>query len=123
MKRDMDFIRRILVDTAESDTFISAQSFSDSEHSETEAIYHVSILRDAGLLDADIEPYRSGGYHAIVKGLTWAGQDFMESIASDNVWNSTRKTIKDAVGSASLSVIKATSEGVATALISKSLGH
>lgn len=78
-------------------------------------------MLDAGLIDAEIKIYQSGSTRITVKGLTWAGHDFYESVSSDAVWRRTKDTISQAVGSASLSVIKATAEGVSTAMIRQML--
>lgn len=71
MKRDMDLVRSILLKVADSDEPISIDDLVDDEHSRQLIGYHISIMRDAGLINASItsaddDPY----YECAISSLT-----------------------------------------------------
>lgn len=81
MKRNMDLIRTLLL-AAEADV----ESIS-GESSVKEQAYHVALLKDAALVEAQIQLDPMGepaGY--IIFRLTWAGHEFLDSTREDTVW-------------------------------------
>jgi hypothetical protein len=118
----MDLIRDILIITADSDGPVDTDVFVTDSHDGPHVGYHVTIMRDAGIIDVEARDYKSGAKRSVL-GLTWAGQDYLAAIEDSTVWKKTKDTIVNVVGSATLAVIKSTAEGVATAAISKSIGR
>ena len=83
MKRDMDMIRQLLLDAEGHDS--NSPLFQTNDPS---SAYHISLLKDAGLMDAIIRK----GIHgtpsdAAIIGLTWAGHDFLDAARNDTIWN------------------------------------
>jgi len=58
---------------------------------------------------------RFGSY--FIKGITWYGHEFLDSIRDEGVWNHTKKALKP-FGSASFEIVK----NVAVAYVSSKLG-
>jgi hypothetical protein len=116
----MDLVRAILLKVEESEPFtVNEKSFSDAGYDPFDVARHVELMEEARLLEAGIA--RASGAGAIaarIERLTWPGHDFLDSVRSDTVWQKTKATILEKVGSASFDVIKA----VATAVALKSLG-
>ena len=82
MQRDMNLCRDILRKIAESESEwvpIRSQHFSNISIDKCSA--HVSLLKDAGL----IEGSQSLGGGATVK-LTWNGNEFLELSRDDSIW-------------------------------------
>jgi hypothetical protein len=97
MKRDMDLIRELLLklealplgrggiavispNTAE----IAVQG-----HDADQIANHLSLMREAGLVDSPGPPPMSGGM--MFRRLSWQGHDFLDSIRDPEVWNKTKK--------------------------------
>lgn len=97
MKRDMDIVRRITLETQSMDSGHVLTGIDDVD----QAMFgeHVILMVEAGLIEAQITKFQSGEPpKARVQRLTWAGQDFADSIASDTVWNTVKaKVIKPGV--------------------------
>ena len=82
MQRDMNLCRDILRKIAESESEwvpIRSQHFSNISIEKCSA--HVSLLKDAGLIEGN--QYLGGG--ATVK-LTWNGNEFWELSQNDSIW-------------------------------------
>jgi len=60
--------------------------------------YHVSLLRDAGLLEARVHRTDVGRFApVIIFGLTWAGHEFLDAARDDTLWRRAKdKFIKPA---------------------------
>jgi hypothetical protein len=92
MKRDMDIIRRIILETAElpyGETLESLEGISEEAF-----ITHVIWLQEAGLIEADAQA-GSGSFaqYAIVFRLTWDGCEFSDAIQDDTLWNKAKEVV------------------------------
>jgi len=90
MHRDMDVIRKIVLavrsapDAVSSVDGITKQDFA----------YHAQLLDEAGLISAAIQGQgKRIAETAVIFRLTWAGQDFADSIIDDTLWNKAKENI------------------------------
>jgi len=107
MKREMDLIREILLAIEahpESNAYDLNLSFAD--HSEDEVSYHCRLLVDAKLIDADCSGIVGPFDLWEIKGLTWAGHEFLEASRDDSRWNKAKKIISEKTGSFSFEILK-----------------
>lgn len=89
----MDIIRAILID-AEDDKFGYGQFIQINGHSPQVCAYHVALMRDAGLVEAEIIKGDSCPYAAaMIHRLTSAGHDFCDAIRHDTIWNKAKQHI------------------------------
>ena len=89
MKRDMDLIRDLLGQVEAIDADGSYLSVDDRL-----AVHQVSLMKDAGLVDANLLEDGNGLYNgANVFRLTWAGHDFLDAVREDTVWNKIKKNV------------------------------
>lgn len=107
MKRDMDLIRKILqlVESCENAYGCEEMPEVDGYDSQTVS-YHLRILRDANLIEA--EPIDECGrgytdYYGI--NLTWAGQDFLSAANDDTLWQKAKDTVLKPTASFTFSVL------------------
>lgn len=115
MKRDMDLVRSILFEIEKLPPF-SCETITIDGYSMQEIAYHCEMLYDEGY----IKEYNSitcdnfdGVLRFTVRDLTWEGQDLLEVIRQDTVWNRTKATIKEK----GLSMVTGTIKTIASALI------
>lgn len=113
VKRDMDLLRTILLQIESNPQmdgtiyfgFAKPEDMDISGYSEDEFIYHMQLLISQEFING------SGDSLPInVRGLTWAGHEFLDNIRNDSVWANTKKRVGDLVGSVSISVIAAVAE-------------
>lgn len=107
VKRDMDLVRRILMELADSDVPLDAAAFTDASTERATVGYHFEIMQEAGLivasfLRADGDPY----YHATAIRLTWEGNDFLASVKSEGIWAKVKMAVAKSAGDVPLSVFK-----------------
>jgi hypothetical protein len=82
MKRDMDLIRKILIDVEAADADGPMVSFDDPH-----AAYQVALMKDAGLLEASISEDGFGRpSNAFVIRLTWDGHEFLDASRDSKIW-------------------------------------
>lgn len=126
MKRDMDLIRKILLDFENGERWVKTLNAAtckamngDDDNVVSDDVaaanqYHMKLLREAELVDASP---MGGGW--LIESMTWAGHDFLDSVRDETVWAKTKEITKS-VGSVSFSSLKTIAEGVATRLIASS---
>ncbi len=123
MKRDMDLVRSILLQVELADEPLSLGMFERGNHSESELVYHIELMRQRGLVDADIQRAWGGDVVSCsVSALTWDGQDFLDAVRSERVWAKSRDLIKKTVGSTTFDVIKAVCCKVAVDMACSQIG-
>ncbi len=100
MKRDMEYVRKLLIDFSEGKgkgDFVTF-NFGEAEESTQQNLkyeYHLKIMEQAGLITCKKHSYK-GGYALLnAPELTWYGQDYLSAIESDTVWEKTKATIKE----------------------------
>lgn len=100
MKRDMDLIRDLLLAIEADGQFnglsIVEPSIGDlgiTEDNFYVIAYHLTLLIEAGIIEG-----RDGMRMPMLRRLTWAGHDFVDSIRDPDVWMKTRKNAMAAGG-------------------------
>lgn len=106
MKRNLDLIRRILLDIETPDGGAAHHSgfgHLTARGYDPDAIqYHVQLMHDAGLIVAD----------ELVPGqwwperITWAGHEFLDLARDDTRWEHAKRDVDDQVGSAPFHVVR-----------------
>lgn len=128
MQRDMDLIRKILLKIEASRPFEKIKNLQvDDIYDLTWVACHCEMLFEAGFIK---EYYAStcelhGVNWFYVRDLTWEGQNFIETIRQDTIWNKTKKAIKEkglpllvsTISSIATAFITAAAEGVANSII------
>lgn len=123
MKRDLDLVRHILLETEKADKPFDAEELLTSEWSLETIHYHVSLLVSQDLIDVSIIRDMSGEMiSCTIKALTWNGCDYLDAIREPIVWTKTKKVLKETVGDTTLATIKETAVMVATSMIKGYLG-
>ncbi len=108
MKRDMDLARSILfaIEANENDP-LGWIELDIPGRSPEEVGYHVMILAEAGLIEAQ-DLSTMSGFDCKPKRLTWHGHEFLDAARSDTLWERAKsKTLKE-TGGLSLDLLKAT---------------
>ena len=115
MKRDMELVRSILRDIAESEDGVSAEALADAEHPRALVAYHFEIMDEAGLIHATLKRAWDGQYViATADSLTWEGNDLLAALSSEKVWTEVKRRVGKTLGDVSVSTLKALAVKVAT---------
>lgn len=120
MKRDMDIVRKLLLYLEDTVDYkpLRSSDIAIGGYSDAQIGYHLGILAEGGLIDViDTNTKDSKVFSCFVKGITWQGHEFLDSVRDDGVWNQTREKLKP-FGSASLDVVKS----IATTFLCSQLG-
>lgn len=115
MKRDMDYIRELLLEIEEAP---AEELWSREAANPTPDLprlsQHLKLLQDAGLIDAEEHTvYLGGGELWYGVRLTWAGHEFLDTIRSETVWTETKRRVTSTVGTVSIAVLSEVAKQVA----------
>lgn len=83
MTKDLDLVRDLLLRAEEKE-------FSSSD---PDTVYHIGLLRQAGLVQAVVTPrrWKKKFTLAILKRLTPAGRDFLRAAKNETIWTRTKR--------------------------------
>ena len=97
MRINVDLLRGILIDVADCPfpTVRSNRSFIYPETTQGEIDYHIHLLIDNGYLKGLNASSKDAPYQYLEIELTLAGQNFLDSIADNTVWEKTKKYLKE----------------------------
>jgi len=105
MKRDMDLVRKILLEVEKNPESDALIEISIEGYSEDNIAYHVALLVEAGLL---INFFNNGKMVpvAVAAHMTWAGHDFLDACRDEGRWQKAKSIIGEQVKSAPFDVLK-----------------
>ena len=102
MKRDMNLIRLLLLQTEGEDPKPDLSAYSGEQ-----CVYHSALLIEAGLIDGHIIPNATGlPAHTVRLRLTWAGHEFLDAARNDTVWHKASERIKKSGVDVTISLLK-----------------
>ena len=103
MKRDMDLIREMLL-AIEAHPSGFGLKIEIPNYTEEQINYHAFLLGEAGLAEvSSITTNYSKSPEAMVKHLTWAGHEFLDSARDNTIWNQAKDKI-GMIGGAAIQV-------------------
>ena len=130
MKRDLDFIRDLLLkieggqkvfETASSEAAEILGFTPDTPLDREDADKlsgHINLLEDAGFIEVEA---RMGGGSIWVKDLTWKGHEYLDTVRDNEVWMQTKAMVKKA-GTGAIEFIWGIAKEVAKAEIKRRTG-
>jgi hypothetical protein len=108
MKRDMDLIRRILLDTEASDLTDGFDhlvlDYGDDLAKQVQ--YQILQLKEAKLIETEEE----AGIQTLdywPTRLTWAGHEFLDAIRKDTLWQKVKAVAVEKTGGLGFEIVKA----------------
>ncbi|MGE8131573.1 DUF2513 domain-containing protein [Methylobacterium sp. NPDC080182] len=89
MKRDMDLVREILI-LIEDDVCAFGAGHGEARLAfpEADVMEHLRLMEQAGLIEVASHPLSGPIY---VRGLTWTGHDFLDTVRDPEVWKRTKE--------------------------------
>lgn len=96
MKKDMDLIRKILLQIEEEYIDVALYNFSIDGYDMETVAYHCALLFDGGYIADYKGQYASNKLYAFgVSRLTWQGHEFLDTIRNNDVWSKTKVVLKE----------------------------
>ena len=126
MKRDMDLVRKILLEIEEKYVSTAICNLKIEGYDMDTVAYHCKILYEAGLISSyKVNSANNNIYRFDVGSLTWDGHDYLDKIRDDSLWAKTKDTIVqkglplilDTIKTVSSALITAAAEGVANSIL------
>ncbi|MFD2514524.1 DUF2513 domain-containing protein [Pontibacter locisalis] len=106
MRRDIDLIRKILLEVEMQDTLSENLSLEIEGASKKEISYHVKLLAQAGYLEANNNSTRDSPDEWNPICLTWQGHEFLDAARDNTIWNKTKVRIGEKLPSITFDVLK-----------------
>ena len=124
MKRDIDLVRSILIYVENAADEVDADEMATERWPIETVAYHVRLMAHLGLVDVsrDARDMNGNTIELTVAGITWDGQDYLDSIREPKVWGRVKKALAGTVGSTTLDVVRQTASMVALAMVREGLG-
>jgi hypothetical protein len=104
MKRDMELIRQIL-QSAEALDFVDDEPYERYWAKTPSEAYQIALMKDAGLVDAEIDTTNGIPYGASIIRLTWSGHDFLDSSRDSKIWKLAKEHVIKPGASWSFSIL------------------
>ena len=127
MVRDMDLVRAILFALEKKENTNTTFGLAVQGYQGEIVPYHCKMMYEAGLIDFYKEMRVGSGdlYHFQIGNLSWSGQDYLDKIRADTVWNKTKDVIKskglpmilDVVKDVSTAIIQSMTQGAIKGLL------
>ena len=106
MKRDMDLVRKILINLEGESSGYAPQELSIEGYTEEQIGYHVLIMIEARLLEGqEVTDLGSPCPVGMVTRMTWHGHDFLDACRDETRWNKA-KGVVGKIGGATFEVFK-----------------
>lgn len=99
MRRNMDLVREILIEASKSDKEVRASDIAEksSKYSLEEIIYNIRIMGEGNLINVYIDEREAGVVDAYIMYITWSGNDFLDSISSNEIWEKIKNNFSDKI--------------------------
>ncbi len=90
MKRDMNLIRLLLLETEGEDPKPDLSAYSEQQR-----LYHSALVIEAGLVHGIIRKDSMGQPNGTVRlRLSWDGHEFLDAARNDTIWDNAAERIK-----------------------------
>lgn len=107
MKRDFDLIRSLLLKIERNQTDHPVWQLDVDGISQQAVIYHIWLLKDAGLIVADVDEVSDGTLDSfIIYCLTWAGHEFLDAVRDEEIWQNIRNRLYQKLSGVPFDVVK-----------------
>lgn len=126
MKRDMDLVREILLEIEKSYVSTAIRDLHIDGYDMETIAYHCKILHEVGFISDYKAQYADNKLYSFgVGSLTWEGNDYLNKVRDNTVWQKTKDVIKDkglplvfdTIKTISTAFITAAAEGVANSIL------
>lgn len=122
MKRDMDLIRRLMLDIEKQPAGMhtpGTQLYRDGDDP-TVVAEHLALLIDHQFLKGHVARSLGGLElgHVVVLSILWRGHEFLDAVRNDTVWKKTKDKVASVGGTASVEILTQ----VATGFLKQMLG-
>lgn len=102
MKRDMDLIRLLLLETEGEEPKPDLSGYTEAQ-----LLYHSALLIEAKLIHGSILKDGEGEIATtMTSGLTWAGHEFLDAARNDTIWKQATDKLKQAGVQVTFSVLQ-----------------
>lgn len=92
MRRDMEYVRLLLIDLSNG-KYNERISRNEKDLDSQKYLNHLELMEDARLIKLDITLTKDSHLLKKCPRLTWEGNEFLETIENDTVWNKTKEIL------------------------------
>lgn len=112
MKRDPDLMRDILINLEDSTDFTFYKSIKLPGKTPEEISYHIKLLFEAGMVDAQDKSQRGTPYALWkARSMTPMGHDFLDSVRAPAMWEKAKGIMGRSLESVSIGTLTALMSG------------
>jgi len=105
MTRDIELIRKILLEAEKKETLSGWITPSFDGYTDEVISYHICLLMQAEFVEG-IDLRTQTSYEYGVKNLTWRGHEFMDASRNESIWRKAKKFLGPKITTVSIELIK-----------------
>ncbi|MFG0541756.1 DUF2513 domain-containing protein [Pseudomonas sp. YQ_5] len=109
MKRDLDLVRKILIQYEEKENDSMDQVLVVEGYTQSLVNYHLLLMDEAGLLRCE-KSFSSSTPSRVIRvypfSLTWAGHEFLDAARDNTIWSKAKNTCLERAGALSFELVK-----------------
>ncbi|WP_414552499.1 DUF2513 domain-containing protein [Anabaena sp. CCY 0017] len=106
MKRDMDLIRKIILNIEANQHGFANHNFQIEGYTSEQISYHSYLIIQGGLAEGiTTTNVQSSSPTAIIRNLTWQGHEFADAARNDSIWHKAMERIKEKGDAVPISVL------------------
>jgi len=120
MRRDMDLVRKILLDMERKSFEELGAEIHIPGYSQLDIHHHLKLMTQAGLIEAANISANNDEYF-IPTDITWYGHDFMDAARDDTRWNKA-KSVAGKVGGVAFDILREILKELAEVAIKTQMG-
>lgn len=106
MQRDLDLIRKLLLEMESREHAFVAELLTLEGYSEEQVAFHIFLLGEAGLAKvAENTNIASKSPSAIPLHLTWEGYEFLEAAKDETLWGKAKTVVIKPAGGVAFGVL------------------
>ena len=115
MKRDMDLIRRLMLDIEKEPPGMHTPGTTLWREGDDPAVVaeHLALLIDHQYLKGHVARSLSGLElgHVVVLSIPWRGHEFLDAVRNDTVWKKTKEKLASVGGTATVEILTQVASG------------
>jgi hypothetical protein len=96
MKRDMELIKKILIEFEQEEVFPPREGkMTVGGYDNAIVDYHIVLLEESGLITGDIYYGEDREIYNSCLRLTWYGHEFLDAAKNEGLWNKVKAKMKE----------------------------
>jgi hypothetical protein len=101
MRRDFELVRKLLIAISINPRDVKCPEGYDEQLVKE----HIDLLIKAGFIEGEVSRSKQGIEQVFIENLTWNGQDFLDAMLDDNIWQKAKTNVINSTASFTFGIL------------------